>query len=313
MVKESPFSIASETVNQHAAFNHVSVASAAVLVTSPHGGDTYTSEFLSTSRLSPQQIRSSEDMFVTDLFANAPSTRASLLAARLPRAYVDLNRSVNEIDPLLFDGQLPSYACAPTPHVRAGLGVVPRLVADNMPIYDRPLSRSEIEARITHAYHPFHDRLRTTLASMKKQHGFAVLLDAHSMPSPMHNETTLNLLQEKPPQNPDIVLGTNFGKSCNPILIERICNWLIEHDYHVALDKPYAGGFITRHYGKPQDDIHALQIEIGRGLYMDEKHYQKHEGFTRIEHDMTELTRYIVALAPSLCTPASDARIDAAE
>ena len=278
-----------------------SVAALPVLVTSPHSGAFYPADFLAAAHLDDHAIRQSEDMFVGDLFTEAAGKGVRVLEAVYPRAYVDLNRGAYELEPALFDGQLPAHVDSKSPRAGSGLGTVPRLVAENKPIYNRKLQYAEAETRIETIYRPFHRRLAELLDDMHQAYGMAVLLDAHSMPS-QAARASHHLPASGAPEI-DFVLGNRHGRSCHAGLTNWLRDFLTSQGYRVALNKPYAGGFITEHYGRPAKGIHALQIEINRAIYMDEKTYRKHEGFERLRALFSLMLTEIASNLPALPTP----------
>lgn len=267
-------------------------ATVPLLITSPHSGADYPADFLSASLLNAHNIRQSEDMFVDVLFGDAPRLGVPLLAARYPRAYVDLNRAPYELEQKLFADKLPDHIDTRSLRAAAGLGTVPRLVAENTPIYKSKLSFAEAEARIDEIYHPFHFRLRDTLDELHETHGYCVLIDAHSMPS----QATLLSGQT----DVDFILGNRYERACDPLLTELVHNFLVSRDWSVGLNKPYAGGYITQHYGAPNRGFHALQIEINRSIYMDEADYEKNACFAKVKQDMADLMSHLTACLPDL-------------
>ena len=268
-----------------------------LLITSPHSGSHYPEDFLIASRLDAHAIRQSEDMFVADLFAGVETLGASLLAARLPRAYLDLNRAPFELEQELFEDDLPSQFNSKSLRARAGLGIVPRLVAENTPIYSGKLAFAEAEHRIEKFYTPFHAALASKLKELRRQFGAAILIDAHSMPS---QAARANDGRPKQPHI-DIVLGTRHGRSCHAILTELVENFLKARGLSVVRNQPYAGGYITEHYGRPDASTHAIQIEINRAIYMNERSYQRHAGFGQLSETMTKLVAHLAA-TPDLAT-----------
>lgn len=252
-----------------------------VLVSSPHSGCDYPSHFLAASRLDAHAIRQSEDMFVAELFAGAEQADIALLSARFPRAYVDLNRAPDELEPALFDEKLPDHFATHTMRAAAGLGTVPRIVAENTPIYNHKLSVADAVERIETIYRPYHKCLSGLMDARLAAHGFAVLLDAHSMPS--------QAIKLAPRHEVDFVLGSRHGRACAPWLSDFIEDFLIMRGWRVDLNKPYAGGYITEQYGAPLHHRHALQIEINRAAYMNEQTYEKHDGFHRLQIDLTDM------------------------
>lgn len=268
-----------------------------LFVTSPHSGADYPSDFLAASLLDAHAIRQSEDMYVDALFADAPSCGVALLAAQFPRAYIDLNRAPYELEQALFADKLPDHIDTRSLRAAAGLGTVPRLVAENTPIYKSKLSFAEAEARIEGIYKPFHNVLRRHLDELNAHHGYSVLLDAHSMPS---QATKLSGLGDR-----DFILGNRHGRACHRDVTHMIETFLTSRGWRVGLNKPYAGGYITEQYGVPARGAHALQIEINRGIYMDEATHEKHDGFDRLRQDMRDLMAYLIAILPDMAADLS--------
>jgi len=210
-------------------------------------------------------LRRSEDAFIDQVFAAAVDHGAPLLRALFPRAYVDPNREPFELDPAMFDGPLPDYVNTASPRVLAGLGTVARVVTSGEEIYRRQLAFAEVRERIDRHYFPYHDALRTLIDDTVERFGACLLIDCHSMPSiggPMDSDTGHKRV--------DMVLGDCHGQSCAPTVSKAARQALDAAGFAVNMNIPYAGGFTTRHYGRPADRIHALQIEINRALYMDE-------------------------------------------
>ena len=248
---------------------------------SPHSGAHYPSDFLATARLDEHAIRRSEDFLVDRLFEPAVRLGAPLMSAVYPRAYLDLNREPYELDPKMFAGRLPAFANVRSLRVAGGLGTIPRVVSDAASIYKGPLTVEEGLDRIERIYRPYHDTLRRLLGHTHSAFGFAVLVDCHSMPS--------NVRGAQGRSRPDFVLGDRFGTSCMPELTDCAAEILEDLGYAVCRNKPYAGGFITEHYGRPVRGLHALQIEVNRGLYMDEQRITPHDGFAPLLHDIEHL------------------------
>lgn len=254
---------------------------------SPHSGNRYLEDFLATSRLNETTIRLSEDIFVDQLFAEMPRLGAPLLRANFPRAYLDVNREPYELDPKMFDGPLPVYANTRSIRVAGGLGTIARVVAEAREIYKHRIPVAEALARIEYLYKPYHQQLRNLLAKTHVTHGSAYLIDCHSMPS--------NSINQSSAQRPDFVLGDRYGTSCSSALTSLIATHLSELGYHVSRNKPYAGGFITEHYGRPSTGLHALQIEINRSLYADETFFEKTECFNKVQSDLTTVFKKVFA------------------
>lgn len=260
--------------------------SAPFVFSSPHSGRFYPQSFLDASRLDPRAIRSSEDMMVDALFADAIDLGAPLIRAVYPRAFLDVNREPFELDPKMFTGRVPPFANIRSLRVAGGLGTIPRIVCDAQDIYRDPMPIETALDRIDSVYKPYHDALRQLLAQTHVGFGKACLIDCHSMPSAMragHGRL-----------RPDIVLGDRFGISCAGELTEAAAQCLRDMGYTVCRNKPYAGGFITEHYGRPSRGLHALQIEINRALYMDEQNLELHDGFERLRSDMSCLIETLI-------------------
>ena len=259
---------------------------------SPHSGRAYSQAFLDVSRLDPLALRKSEDTFVEELFAPVVAHGAPLMHALFPRAYLDLNREPYELDPALIADALPQYANSQTVRVMGGLGTIPRVVADQEEIYRKPLALREALKRIDRLYLPYHAQLAELINGSHRAFGYTVLIDCHSMPS---NHTT-----EHSGPRPDFVLGDRFGTSCDSELPRFISKQLSAMGYEVAINKPYAGGYITEHYGRPADGFHALQIEINRALYLDEPTYKKGRRFSALRADLETMVQALFGLSPSL-------------
>ncbi|TYC60707.1 N-formylglutamate amidohydrolase [Rhodobacterales bacterium] len=262
---------------------------------SPHSGRQYPRSFLASSRLDELAIRRSEDAYVDDLFAHVVPLGAPLLRAHFPRAYLDVNREPYELDPKMFDGRLPPYANVRSIRVAGGLGTVARIVSENHEIYRHKLPVREALARVEEIYKPYHSTLRRLLAQTHVTFGYAVLIDCHSMPSTVKCQTT--------DTRPDFILGDRYGTSCSSELTDFACMTLRNMGYTVNRNKPYAGGFITEHYGRPASGLHALQIEINRGLYMNETTQEPSSGFADLFDNLREFTRELTSM-PDAALPA---------
>jgi N-formylglutamate amidohydrolase len=270
----------------------------AFVFNSPHSGSSYPRAFLKASRLDAHRIRLSEDAFIDELFDQVVEAGAPLLVAHFPRAFLDVNREPYELDPKMFTGRLPSYANVRSIRVAGGLGTIPRVVAEQEEIYDRPVAIDDALARIDAIYKPYHAALRRLLAQTHVRFGAACLIDCHSMPSSIRGQD--------PRQRADIVLGDRYGTSvCRP-LIEHATSILSGLGYHVAINKPYAGGFITEHYGRPAKGLHALQIEINRGLYMNESTLEPNAGFDELRQDLAAFVSMLARFPVALLCPVTD-------
>ena len=255
---------------------------------SPHSGRYYPARFLAMVRLDSNAIRRSEDCYVDELFGSAVALGAPMLAANFPRAYLDVNREPWELDPRMFVEPVPSFANIRSARVAGGLGTIPKLVGEGLDIYGGRLPLAEALARIERVYKPYHDTLKWLLTRTHARFGYGVLVDCHSMPASIRvGETGLR---------PDFIIGDRFGASASSALTETAIGLLTSMGYAVAHNKPYAGGFITEHYGRPARNLHALQIEINRGLYMNERTFQKSSGFDALADDLARFCADLMAM-----------------
>ena len=260
-----------------------------VVLTSPHSGRHYPLPFQAASRLDALALRKSEDSFVDEIFMAATRLGAPLLRARFPRAYCDVNREPYELDPTMFDDDLPAHANTSSVRVAGGLGTIARVVAGGEDIYRGKLPYAEAERRIRHYYRPYHAALAELVDLTVERFGQCILIDCHSMPS-----VALPAGGRRAGDRPDIVLGDRFGTSCHRDLTDRVEAELSALGYRVGRNAPYAGGFTTAHYGRPGSGLHALQIEINRALYMDEARFQRRATFSRISQDMANMVQRIM-------------------
>src|SRR6204780_5700490 len=240
---------------------------APIIFNSPHSGSVYPDEFLHASRIDLAALRRSEDSFMDELIADLSDRGFPTVRVNFPRSYVAVNREPYELDPRMFNGRLPSFANTRSMRVAGGLGTVARVVGDAQEIYDQRIAVGEALRRIDSLYKPYHRALRRLFMRLHRDFGAAMLIDCHSMPS------TTGARDERP--RADLVLGDRYGTSCVPIVAEIIEETMRGFGYAVSRNKPYAGGFITEHYGNPATGLHAIQLEINRALYMDERRYER--------------------------------------
>ena len=267
-----------------------------LVISSPHSGQIYPPSMLQELRLPLDQLRCLEDGHVDRLFGAAPELGAPLLRARFARAYVDPNREVFELDAGLFDG-LPDHVNASSARARAGLGTIPSRVGGE-DIYRWRLPFDEAEERVRLAYWPYHQALQSLIGQTHTAFGTVLLLDCHSMPSLAPNGAVAT------DGAIDFALGDRFGRSCSPLVVERIEATLRRHGYRVARNRPYAGGHITARYGRPDADVHALQIEVRRGLFMEENTRRPHRAMARLQEVIRELLLDIGWFMAKRLTPA---------
>lgn len=250
-----------------------------VVFASPHSGRHYPAQFLKRIILDEQQIRSSEDAFVDDLFAAAVDQGAPFLTAHWPRAYLDLNRGADELDPAVIAGV---YRSGHNPRVAGGLGVIPRVVSNGRPIYRGKLPLDEVHARLATIWRPYHDQLQTLIDESLKSFGEAILIDLHSMP---HNALGSAGLGRG--ARPDVVLGDRFGAAASPSVVDQIAAAFSAAGFKVARNMPFAGAYICKHYGRPSRQQHAVQVEIDRSLYMDEARVAPNADYDSVKQRLT--------------------------
>jgi N-formylglutamate amidohydrolase len=246
-----------------------------LVFSSPHSGSIYPERFLAASRLDPLTLRRSEDAYVDELFLPCVAIGAPLLRALFPRAYLDVNREPYELDPQVFEGRLPDFANTRSLRVAVGLGTIPRVVGDAQAIYRQPIPIAEGLGRIEWLYRPYHEKLRALIERAVKQFDRAILIDCHSMPSNAADVAGL-----------DIVLGDRYGASAMPGVVEILETSLRAAGYRVRRNKPFAGGFITEHFGDPSKGVHAVQIEIARALYLDERKLVRTQAWTALRDNL---------------------------
>jgi N-formylglutamate amidohydrolase len=266
-----------------------------VLFNSPHSGSDYPQSLLDASRLDPLELRRSEDVDVDILFGGVVDCGGSLMRVKFPRAYVDVNREPYELDPKMFSGRLPLFANTRSLRVASGLGTIPRTVGEGHDIYRISPTVDEALERIEALYKPYHRALARALLTAQRRHGLAVLVDCHSMPSAA--------VSRGDGMKCDFVIGDRFGTSADPAIPDGIEASLTAMGYSVARNRPYAGGFITEHYGNPYLGVHAVQIEINRGLYLDERRMTRLHGFDGLREDLIRMTADLIALVSADLLP----------
>ncbi len=268
---------------------------APLVFNSAHSGRDYPERFLRMTRLDHLSIRQSEDAWVDELFGRAPHLGTPLLRAHFPRAYLDINREPWELDPTMFAEPLSDRFNTTSPRVAAGLGTLARVVAENKPIYRERLTLDDARMRIEGIYQPYHATLQKLLSESLSAFGAAVLIDCHSMPRLSRSGDRLA---------PDIVLGDRYGTTCASSLVDLAEMVFSGAGLRVARNRPYAGGFCTRTYGRPQHGVHALQIEVSRHLYMNEVTLEKNEGFAAMRQLIERLLIALISYDPNVLLPA---------
>ena len=258
-----------------------------VIFASPHSGCAYPDWFLAESRLDAHQLRSSEDAFVDRLILSAPDHGAAVLTARVPRSVVDLNRGPEEIDPLVVQG---ATTPAMNPRIMAGLGVIPRVVSQGRSIHDRPMPQAEAESRLSRFWHPYHRALSGLIDEAVARFGGAVLIDMHSMPR--------DALAHLPRPRPDMVLGDRNGVSAAPRISAAVGDAVAAEGFRLRRNSPFSGAYITAAYGRPRDNIHVVQLELDRSLYMDERRIEPRADFALFQARFARVVARLAQLRP---------------
>ncbi|MGJ8617538.1 MAG: N-formylglutamate amidohydrolase [Sulfitobacter sp.] len=259
-----------------------------VVFASPHSGRDYPWSFLRTTVLDEHAIRSSEDAFVDQLFECAPQFGAAFIRAGAPRAYLDLNRSSDELDPALIEGVRRQ---GHNPRVASGLGVIPRVVANGRAIYRGKMTRSEADHRIQSFWHPYHEKLQDLLNVAHHRHGQAVLIDCHSMP-----HEAMDGVARSGMRRPDVVLGDRFGAAASGEVVDRVEAAFASAGFSVTRNTPFAGAYITQAYGRPSRGQHAVQVEIDRSLYMNEALVRPNGDFETVRRALQQVVSEIALI-----------------
>jgi N-formylglutamate amidohydrolase len=264
----------------------------ATVFASPHSGREYPADFVRQSPLDHKTLRSSEDAFVDLLFGAAPEHGAPLLAARAPRAWVDLNRACDELDPALIEGMGRG---ALNPRVASGLGVIPRVVAGGRVIHPGRIPMAEAEARLAAAWRPYHAALQDLLREARMSHGAALLIDCHSMP---HEAIAAHTGHGR--IVPEVVLGDRHGAACAAQVMEGVEAAFRRAGFRVARNTPFAGAYVSQAYGRPSIGQHVVQVEIDRRLYMDESRVTPGPAFDTIRRRLSQVVAELAALGRGL-------------
>jgi N-formylglutamate amidohydrolase len=261
-----------------------------VVVATPHSGRHYPRSFLRSSMLDERSIRSSEDAFMDLLVEAAPGLGAPLLAAEYPRAFIDLNRSEEELDPGVIEGV---GRVVQTPRISSGLGVIPRVVANGRAIYRGKLPRAEAEDRIERIWKPYHSELDRLMQAAHDRFGEAIILDFHSMP-----HEALDSVARPGRRRPEVVLGDRFGASARGDLMDALEAAFLEAGLVVSRNAPFAGAYVAQRYGRPARGWHAVQIEIDRSLYMNERMIRPNGNFDNVRRIVTSVIARAIEATP---------------
>lgn len=264
-------------------------AVAPVVFDSPHSGFEWPAEFATVA--SVEAIRTTWDAHVDRLIDGAPATGITVLAARFPRAFIDVNRDVRDLDPELLSAPWPE-PLAPTDYSRRGMGLVRRLALPGVPMYDAPLSPRVVRARIDDWYTPYRARLSALLDAAHAEHGIVWHVNWHSMKS---SGNAMNV--DAGARRPDIVVSDGRGMTANVDLTARIVGWFALRGYRVQANDPYQGGDLIRSLGAPARGRSSVQVELNRALYMNEATTEPHAGFGSLKTDITDFAETLVAWA----------------
>src|SRR5712675_192498 len=268
---------------------------APIIFNSPHSGSVYPHAFLNASRIDLPALRRSEDSFMDELIGDLSDHGFPVVRVRFPRSYVDVNREPYELDPRMFSGRLPSFANTRSMRVAGGLGTIPRVVGDGQEIYRERLSVDDALGRIEALYKPYHRALRRLINKAHQAFGTAIVVDCHSMPS-------VGVSRDEP-RRPDVVIGDRYGTSCAPLLSDMVEATMSGLGYSIGRNKPYAGGFITEHYGNPASGLHVIQLELNRAIYMDERRRERGPRFQQVALDFTALADALATISPGELGP----------
>jgi N-formylglutamate amidohydrolase len=265
-------------------------APAPLVLASPHSGRALPPGFLSAAALDMDGLRRAEDAYVDELLAPAAESGAPLITARWARAYVDLNRDPQEIDLSMLSDPAAAGPVKTTDRVRSGLGVLPRLTGPGLHIYRDRISSAAALQRIAAVHAPYHQRLASLIEDAATCHGYALLIDGHSMPP----------LSLPARQRPEIVIGDAGGTSAPESVVRHVEAHFRRAGLRVARNTPYAGGYTTRFHAAPARGRFAIQIEIDRTLYMDPDTLERHAGFNDVAETLKNLVSELLGWLPQM-------------
>ncbi len=264
------------------------VQTTSMVFNSPHSGRSYSESFLKNSLLKKPEIRASEDAYVDDLFSSVTEFGAPLLTAVAPRAFVDLNRQADELDSAIIQGVNKNILNS---RVLSGLGVIPRIVSKGNNIQSGKMTIEQANLRLDKSYFPYHYKLKKLLDQTKLEFGKVILIDCHSMPM-----RSTHSLRSSDGKSPNIVLGNRFGSSCSSDIMEQIKSSFESAGFRVSQNIPFSGAYILKNYGRPSINQHAIQIEIDRGLYLNEKLVEKSDKYYDLKYKLKTVIRDIVSI-----------------
>jgi N-formylglutamate amidohydrolase len=241
-----------------------------VILSVPHAGRAYSDALLRAARVPQAVLEALEDRLVDRLAWRAVADGATAIVATAPRAEIDLNRDERELDPAMVAPPPPSGELRSTVRTRGGLGLVPARLAGAGGLWRGRMSRDELQRRVATIHRPYHAALAKALAAARKRYGFAILLDCHSMPPRPQGDAGAG-----------VVFGDRFGATASSQVVMSAVGAAEALGFTAACNEPYAGGHVVERHGRPDDGIHALQIEIDRSLYLDGTLKEAGDGFDR--------------------------------
>lgn len=249
-----------------------------LVLDSPHSGFLFPDDFRPAASM--EVIRTGWDGYLEDLWGHAKALGATLIAAKVSRGYIDLNRAAEDIDEALLDAPWPG-PCHPSDSCRRGMGLVRRLALPDVPMYTRMLTVAEVEARLRDYYLPYRAILQQVIEALAARHGRVWHLDLHSMKS---RGNTMNL--DAGQARPDLVISDRMGSTSHPAVTRWIAEQFRQLGYRANINDPYQGGDIIHAYGEPLRQRNSIQIEINRRLYMDETTCEKSAGYAVLKRDI---------------------------
>ena len=252
---------------------------------SPHSGSRYPQDFGHV--LDRIVLRRSEDAFIDELYDHVPDQGATLLHALFPRCYIDPNRNLLDVDPAMIEGGWPGEI-RPSFKLDNGVGLIWRQVKTYGRIYDRLLTREEVQARIDHCWTPYHRALSDLFERFHAQHGFVYHVDCHSMPE-WGDETT----EDGAVRRADFVLGDRDGSTCEQEFSALIAETLRAEGYSVVFNDPYKGVELVQRYSDMSADRHSIQVEINRALYMNEDDITRNARFDDLKKSLRKMTQVL--------------------
>lgn len=257
-----------------------------IVVSIPHGGRFYPEELMAQTRLDLLRLRGFEDILTDELFAPTAKLAGQYVISQYARAWLDCNRAAWEMEQAGIAGPVPPHIVTDTVKARVGLGFVPTRLGLSR-VYHRKLEIQEIDQRFQHVWTPYHDALKRQTSRALNVHEQVILLDCHSMPGQ-------HIKRENGQERiVDIVIGDGHGQTCDPVLRTAAIRYLEDAGFVVTENQPYAGGYITTHYGKCVPRLNAMQIEVRRSLYCDEAEGRPNDRFEEVAERIGGLVPYL--------------------